>query len=102
MTSSTQEKARPRTSGSVASSTTHVQNEKTETPETEYNTLARIVSPGQGESALPEDKKEEAIENLEDDWADDPINPRNWPARKKWTCVGVVRRYPLSPCMMNH
>lgn len=88
MTGSPQEEPRPQTAVSVASSATHV-HEKTEDPEPGYD-LARIVSPGQGESAIPEDKKEEALENLEDDWADDPINPRNWPARKKWTCIGVV------------
>jgi hypothetical protein len=46
--------------------------------------------PGHGESALPEDKEGEAIENVEDDWEDDPENARNWPAAKKWTTVAIV------------
>jgi len=49
--------------------------------------------PGQGESAPPEDKREEAMKNLEEDWQDDQANPRNWPFRKKWTAVAVVSEY---------
>ncbi|KAG6868527.1 hypothetical protein C0993_001415 [Termitomyces sp. T159_Od127] len=37
--------------------------------------------PGHGESALPEDKVEEALENEADDWENDPENARNWPWR---------------------
>ena len=46
---------------------------------------------GHGESALPEDKIEEALENLEEDWENDPENPRNWSQKKKWTAVSAVR-----------
>ena len=51
---------------------------------------------GEGESAIPEDKKEEAYENLEDDWQHDPHNPRNWSSGKKWLCVGIVRSFRVS------
>ncbi|TFK72092.1 multidrug resistance protein 4 [Pluteus cervinus] len=61
-------------------------------------------SPGYGESALPENKLEEAYENVEEDWEHDPINARNWSTRKKWTAVGVVSAYtfvsPLSSSMI--
>ncbi|GAW09498.1 mfs multidrug [Lentinula edodes] len=59
---------------------------------------------GHGESAIPTDKKEEEIENLQDDWEDDPINARNWPSSKKWTSVAIVSLYtfvsPLSSSML--
>lgn len=57
---------------------------------------AAAVSPGHGESAIPEDKKEEALENLEDDWQDDPANARNWPSRRKWIAVFVVSLFLCS------
>lgn len=57
---------------------------------------------GEGESAIPEDKKEEAYENAEEDWQHDPRNPRNWSNRKKWTCVGIVRCYSiLRHCLLS-
>ena len=43
------------------------------------------------ESAIPEDKRQEAIDRMENDWAHDPINPRNWSTAKKWGTVGLVR-----------
>lgn len=33
---------------------------------------------GEGESALPEDKRIEALERCDEDWQHDPENPRNW------------------------
>ncbi|KAF8830696.1 hypothetical protein HHX47_DHR2001051 [Lentinula edodes] len=48
---------------------------------------------GHGESAIPTDKKEEEIENLQDDWEDDPINARNWLSSKKWTSVAIVLHF---------
>ena len=64
---------------------------------------------GEGESAIPEDRKvsvsrstgsdtalsahdfqEDAIENAEDDWMHDDRNPRNWSFRKKWTMISIV------------
>lgn len=34
--------------------------------------------------------KEETSSSLEDDWEDDPANPRNWPIRKKWVATAIV------------
>ncbi|KAF8966604.1 multidrug resistance protein 4 [Flammula alnicola] len=96
------------TAPSVDSSLTHVQvNEKSAAGSGEEHNgsaLERTFSPGHGESALPEDKIEESLENLEDDWEDDPDNARNWPLRKKWTAVCIVSAYtflsPLASSMM--
>ncbi|KAG9221707.1 hypothetical protein CCMSSC00406_0005620 [Pleurotus cornucopiae] len=89
------EETRPATAASYASSATNV-------PTTELPSHAE--HPGHGESALPEDKKEEALENLEEDWEDDPLNPRNWSFGKKWTAVSIVSLYtfasPLASSMM--
>lgn len=69
---------------SMASSLTHVHNSDGQLPEPVY-------SPGHGDSAFSEDKVEEAVENLEEDWENDPDNARNWSFRRKWTAVGIVR-----------
>lgn len=45
---------------------------------------------GHGESALPEDKVKEVLENEADDWDNDPENARNWQWGKKWTAVSIV------------
>lgn len=71
---------------SLDSCHTHVELENNK----EFNQLERTFSPGHGESALPEDKREEAFENLEDDWENDPENARNWTSRRKWTAVAIV------------
>jgi hypothetical protein len=50
-------------------------------------------------STLPEDKLEESLEEkreetaeaADNEWAQDPINPRNWSSGKKWTAVAIVR-----------
>ncbi|KAF9051365.1 multidrug resistance protein 4 [Panaeolus papilionaceus] len=55
------------------------------------------ILPGHGESAIPEDKKEEALENKEDDWENDPDNARNWPAVQRWTAMAIVSFYTLLP-----
>ncbi|KAJ3516908.1 hypothetical protein NLJ89_g836 [Agrocybe chaxingu] len=60
-------------------------------------TAAPPLSPGHGESAMPQDKKEEALENLEDDWENDPANARNWPTAKRWTAMLIVSLYTLIP-----
>ena len=52
---------------------------------------SKVFRRGEGESALPEDKRIEALERIERDWAHDPINPRNWPFWRKWRVAGVVR-----------
>lgn len=61
-------------------------------------------APGCGESALPEDKDLEALENSEQDWECDPANARNWPAGQKWLAVSIVSLYtfasPLASSMM--
>ena len=49
----------------------------------------RTFVPGHEES---EDKKEEIVETLEDDWETDPENARNWPAYKRWGSMLIVRR----------
>lgn len=48
---------------------------------------------GEGESAIPEDKYEEKLEDEEDDWAHDARNPRNWPRGKKWVCRLAIPLY---------
>ena len=56
-----------------------------ETPEYSIRTFV----PGHEES---EDKKEEIVETLEDDWETDPENARNWPAYKRWGSMLIVSR----------
>ncbi|KAI5119904.1 hypothetical protein M0805_003708 [Coniferiporia weirii] len=59
---------------------------------------------GEGESALPEDKRLEALERIDNDWQHDPDNPRNWSFWRKWRMAGVVSFYtfisPVSSSMM--
>ncbi|KAI0775982.1 multidrug resistance protein 4 [Trametes elegans] len=94
----------------TVSSGTHVPDEKDITsvsvrnPERAKAKGAPVLHGGEGESAFPEDKKEEPLENAEEDWAHDPINPRNWPLTKKWVMVSIVSLYtlvtPLGSSMM--
>ncbi|KAF9553106.1 multidrug resistance protein 4 [Agrocybe pediades] len=90
-------------SHSLDSSVTHVQppQKQEAAPQGE---LQRVFSYGHGESALPENKIEEAFENLEGDWEIDPENARNWSTRKKWTTVCILSAYtfvsPLASSMM--
>ncbi|KAJ7637213.1 multidrug resistance protein 4 [Mycena rosella] len=87
---------------SASSSSTHVVPDQSANPGA--NGLPAHEHPGHGPSAIPEDKKEELLENLEDDWEDDPENPRNWSTGKKWASAGVVSFYtfisPLSSSIM--
>lgn len=76
----------PGTTASNASSTTNIPDKAT--PVIDHTPFER--SPGEGESALPADKAEEALENAEDDWEHDPANARNWTAGKKWSAVAIV------------
>ncbi|KAJ3496187.1 hypothetical protein NLJ89_g10521 [Agrocybe chaxingu] len=46
---------------------------------------------------MPQDKKEEALENLENDWENDPANARNWPTAKRWTAMLIVSLCTLIP-----
>ncbi|KAI0832553.1 multidrug resistance protein 4 [Trametes gibbosa] len=87
----------------TVSSGTHVPAEMdVRTPDSTKD--AGVLHGGEGESAFPEDKKEEALENAEDDWTHDPINPRNWSFRKKWIMISIVSLYtfvtPLGSSMM--
>lgn len=50
---------------------------------------------GEGESAIPEDRRFEALERINHDWQHDPANPRNWSFWKKWRCAGIVRPFDL-------
>jgi len=76
------------------SSQTHVQpglDSKASPKEATPPLPSQAYPPGHGESALPEDKEAEAIENLEEEWESDPENARNWSTGRKWTAVAIVR-----------
>uniref|UniRef100_D8PMZ4 Major facilitator superfamily (MFS) profile domain-containing protein n=1 Tax=Schizophyllum commune (strain H4-8 / FGSC 9210) TaxID=578458 RepID=D8PMZ4_SCHCM len=66
--------------------------------------LQRIVSRARSGSALPDDPVEKKERLSDDDWEDNPANPRNWSNGKKWTAVGIVRLVlfipPLTSSMM--
>ncbi|KAH9939879.1 major facilitator superfamily domain-containing protein [Amylocystis lapponica] len=66
--------------------------------------LPPTLKGGEGESAIPEDKNKEPLENEEDDWQHDPQNPRNWTFGRKWRMIGIVSLYtfvtPLASSMM--
>ncbi|KAG5733252.1 hypothetical protein E4T56_gene20850 [Termitomyces sp. T112] len=85
-------------SATSTSSSVIMGNEKVASPQHEHSLS------GHGESALPEDKVEEALENEEHDWENDPENARNWSWGKKWTAVSIVSFYtfisPLASSMM--
>ncbi|KAG6916740.1 hypothetical protein DXG01_005560 [Tephrocybe rancida] len=87
---------------STASSVT-AENEKVTPPSTACSE-EHPISPGHSESALPEDKIEETLEDEEDDWENDPENARNWSFGRKWTAVSIVALYtfvsPLASSMM--
>lgn len=59
-----------------------------EIPETSLRTFV----PGHEELASPDDKKEDFLENFEDNWASDPENPRNWPTHRRWIAMLIVRQ----------
>ncbi|KAJ6615652.1 multidrug resistance protein 4 [Mycena sp. CBHHK59/15] len=89
---------------SVSSSLTHVPVADAAVPDTNGETLSRFQSTGRGPSAIPEDKKEELLEAAEDNWQDNPENPRNWTIGRKWASAGAVSLYtfvsPLSSSIM--
>ncbi|KAI5834714.1 MFS general substrate transporter [Schizophyllum commune Tattone D] len=68
--------------------------------------LQRIVSRARSGSPLPDESVEKKERMSDDDWEDDPANPRNWGSGKKWTAVGIVRLVrllfipPLTSSMM--
>lgn len=87
-----EESTRPTTAGSGAT-LTFQPNSNNVTGDAEKSAPALEPMPskgGEGESAMPEDKKEEALEALEDDWQHDPINPRNWSQSKKYVNMSLV------------
>lgn len=103
--------SRPRTSSSV-DTVTDPQNRVQEAGDVEKVQCPNVG--GEGESAIPEDKKvrkhydtfgisaqhavhhkEEPLEEAEDDWIHDPVNPRNWRPGKKWRTIGIVWSYAL-------
>jgi len=61
-------------------------------------------APSDNEPATFMDRVGEASESPEEDWKNDPGNPRNWPLGKKWGTVAVVSLYtfvsPLASSMM--
>ncbi len=79
--------SRPETMASTAgSSQTDLHtNEKdlTELLETSHREIPSIAK------LAPSVDKE--AETTEEDWEDDPINPRNWPLGRKWGTVAIVR-----------
>ncbi|GJE84455.1 MFS general substrate transporter [Phanerochaete sordida] len=95
--------ARP---GSAGSDSTRTQepSEKEPLPPSPHVEPPAPLHGGEGESAIPEDYKEDVIENREDDWEHDPRNPRNWGSWKKWQMTGIVSLYtfvsPLASSMM--
>ncbi|KAI0347386.1 multidrug resistance protein 4 [Trametopsis cervina] len=100
----TKEVSRPGTAGSDATKTTRVpDNSGSDKPGVEEVLQEKFVG-GEGDAAIPEDTKEDAIENAEDDWMHDPRNPRNWSFGKKWQMTGIVSLYtfvsPLASSMM--
>ncbi|KAE9404187.1 multidrug resistance protein 4 [Gymnopus androsaceus JB14] len=62
------------------------------------------VIEGHDVSGIPAEQKEEVINDLQDDWEDDPANARNWSPRKKWICVTIISLYsfvsPLPSSML--
>ncbi|TFK26555.1 multidrug resistance protein 4 [Coprinopsis marcescibilis] len=94
----------PTSTGVEISQTNSLRSSITQVPDSELASGKEHNAPGHGESALPEDKAGEAIENLEQDWECDPHNARNWPSKKKWTAVAIVSFYtfvsPLASSMM--
>ncbi|KAJ7633791.1 hypothetical protein DFH06DRAFT_1479413 [Mycena polygramma] len=56
--------------------------------------------PSGAPSTILEDKEAGLTASLEDDWQDDPDNPRRWPSGKKWTSSVILSLYafvsPLS------
>ncbi|KAG2008230.1 multidrug transporter [Coprinopsis cinerea AmutBmut pab1-1] len=89
---------------SIASSLTHVPENGSSHKKMPSGEHHEHNKPGHGESAFPEDKEAEAVENLEEDWECDPENARNWPSKQKWLAVSVVSFYtfvsPLASSMM--
>lgn len=86
-----EESTRPPTSGSGATLTFQADPQDTgRSGEKSALALEATLKGGEGESAIPEDKKQEALEELEEDWQHDPVNPRNWSQGKKYLNMSLV------------
>ncbi|KAA1466239.1 multidrug resistance protein 4 [Dentipellis sp. KUC8613] len=87
----------------TASVKTYIEQPAVMPGDSEKPPLPRYMD-GEGQSAIPADKKEEAYEDAEEDWAHDPKNPRNWPFWTKWGMTGIVSFYtfvtPVGSAMM--
>ncbi|KAG2132056.1 multidrug resistance protein 4 [Suillus clintonianus] len=66
---------------------------ETSVPEEGNLPAARDVSTIPDDSL--QDKNSQKLEQLEDEWQHDPINPRNWHPAKKWTTAVLVALYTL-------
>ncbi|KAG2336185.1 multidrug resistance protein 4 [Suillus weaverae] len=59
----------------------------------------RHLSQLHGASAITddnlEDKIPDSLQQLEDEWQHDPVNPRNWSPAKKWTTTIILALYTL-------
>jgi len=89
---------RPATTSSQVSNSTQEDDRTVENTVTKEGKVdGNIPAGGEGESAIPEDKKEDLIEQQEDDWEHDKRNPRNWTFGKKWTAVAIVSLYTVVP-----
>ncbi|KII94683.1 hypothetical protein PLICRDRAFT_33499 [Plicaturopsis crispa FD-325 SS-3] len=102
---SVEQVTRPTTAGSVATlKAEHDESKRDSTLKVPVNGSSVGHAEGEMQSAIPEDKKEEELENKEDDWEHDPVNPRNWSFGKKWRMVALVSLYtfcsPLASSMM--
>ena len=62
-------------SASVTTSVTQEEPEKTEFIESDRNPAGKVA---------------ETSSSLEDDWENDPANPRNWSIGKKWVVTAIV------------
>ena len=78
---------------SASPSTAAVENSNTFVP-SQDNVDELHLSQLHGASAIIDDKLEDKIldhlQQLEDEWQHDPVNPRNWSLAKKWTATTIV------------
>ena len=58
--------------------------------------LGEVEKDSQDVEAQPSAGKEKAHEDEE--WLENPANPRNWPSRKKWTNMAIVS---IDPCQCS-
>ncbi|KAG2146605.1 major facilitator superfamily domain-containing protein [Suillus bovinus] len=92
---------------SASPSTAAVENSNTFVP-SQDNVDELHLSQLHGASAIIDDKLEDKIldhlQQLEDEWQHDPVNPRNWSLAKKWTATTILALYtfvtPLASSIM--